>query len=342
MPARAAGDERELALERAEARRRARRALLRASPGAARLLTGIAFTLRSIRLTRPERTLPGPTSTNVRTPSRTSSRAAWVKRTGAVSWSTSSVPIRCAGSIRAVTVDMNGAVGSVNCTRSTAGRSRSAARATSGQWNAPETFSLTVRRAPSLLGAGAALLDGRVLARDDDLARAVVVRGPDAEDPAAEPLDDLVVEPEDRGHRAGPLRAASAIARPRSRTSAIASPTRHRAGGGQRGELADGVADDEVRLDPALRARRRAWRGSSPRAPAAGPRSRPAPRAASRSRAASGRARTPRSPPRTPPSPRARPRRSRGPCRPRASPGRGSRTRSCSSCAVRPPSTPSS
>ena len=73
-----------------------------------------------------------------------------VKRTGAVSWSTRSGPIRCADSTRAVTVDMNGDVGSWNLTFSIAGRSRSAARATSGEWNAPETLSFTARRAPSL------------------------------------------------------------------------------------------------------------------------------------------------------------------------------------------------
>ena len=71
-----------------------------------------------------------------------------MKRTGAVSCSTSSVPKRWAGSIFAVTVDMNGATGSLNFTFSSAGRKRSAAFATSGLWNAPETCSLTVRRAP--------------------------------------------------------------------------------------------------------------------------------------------------------------------------------------------------
>jgi hypothetical protein len=78
----------------------------------ARLLTEIAFTLLSMRLTRPESTLPGPTSTKVCTPSRISSVADCVKRTGAVSWSTSSAPKRWHGSIRAVTVDMKGAIGS--------------------------------------------------------------------------------------------------------------------------------------------------------------------------------------------------------------------------------------
>jgi hypothetical protein len=55
--------------------------------------------------------LPGPTSTNVVAPLRISSEAACVKRTGAVSWSTSRVAIFWAGSILAVTVDMNGVSG---------------------------------------------------------------------------------------------------------------------------------------------------------------------------------------------------------------------------------------
>ncbi len=114
------------------------------------LLTETALTLRSIRFTRPVSTLPGPTSTKVRTPPRMSSDADCVKRTGAVSWSTRSGAIRCADSSRAVTVDMNGATGSWKRTFSIAGRSRSAARATSGEWKAPETWSLTARRAPWL------------------------------------------------------------------------------------------------------------------------------------------------------------------------------------------------
>src|SRR5712692_9733685 len=135
-PARGAGDERELALQRAELTHRyvvESNSLIFSSE--VRSLTEIAFTLRSIRLTRPESTLLGPTSTKVRTPSLTSSDAACVKRTGAVSWSTSNGAMRCADSMRAVTVDMNGATGSSNFTRSIAGRNRSAARATSGEWN---------------------------------------------------------------------------------------------------------------------------------------------------------------------------------------------------------------
>src|SRR5581483_3397546 len=146
-PPRRSGDEGRPPLERAE-RHEASDSSTRSR--LARSLTEIARTDRSIRLTSPERTLPGPTSTNVVTPSRTSSRAACVNFTGAVSWSTSSAASRCAGSIFAVTVDMNGAIGSAKRTRSSAGRSRSAARATSGLWKAPETFSRIARRAPRL------------------------------------------------------------------------------------------------------------------------------------------------------------------------------------------------
>src|SRR4029077_6896923 len=154
-PARGAGDERELSLQRSETGKRthadASCSLIFSSVG--RSLTETALTLRSIRFSRPERTFPGPTSTNVRAPSLISSDAACVKRPGAVRWSTSSAPMRCASLNRAVTVDMNSASGSANLTRSIAGRNRSAARATSGEWNAPDTFSLTVRRAPSFSAA---------------------------------------------------------------------------------------------------------------------------------------------------------------------------------------------
>src|SRR5207248_4636111 len=100
-PARGAGDERELAFERAERPRTGAACHAVAIDSSifsseARSLTEIAFTLRSIRLTRPDRTFPGPTSTNVRTPSRTNSEAACVNRTGAVSWPTSNAPMRCA------------------------------------------------------------------------------------------------------------------------------------------------------------------------------------------------------------------------------------------------------
>src|SRR5262249_35658597 len=90
---RCARDEGALALEVCEAHGSESSSGSRSS--ASMLLTETALTLRSIRLTSPESTLPGPTSTKVRTPSRMSSVADCVKRTGAVSWSTRSGPIRC-------------------------------------------------------------------------------------------------------------------------------------------------------------------------------------------------------------------------------------------------------
>ena len=51
---------------------------------------------------------------------------------------------------------MNSATPSPMWTRSTAGRSRSAAFATSGEWNAPETRSLIARRAPSRVASSQA------------------------------------------------------------------------------------------------------------------------------------------------------------------------------------------
>ena len=100
------------------------------------------------------------------------------------------------------------------------------------------------------LRLGAALADRVVLARDHDLAGAVVVRRPDVRDLAAETLDDLVGEPEDRGHRARPL-----LRRLGHRDPAFGhEPDRvgraDRLGGAERGELADRVPDDEVGMDP--------------------------------------------------------------------------------------------
>ena len=79
-----ARDEGGSALERAERLRH------RASASCARSrlsseFTDIVLTPRSIRLTRPESTFPGPTSTNVVAPLRMSSVAACVNRTGPVS-----------------------------------------------------------------------------------------------------------------------------------------------------------------------------------------------------------------------------------------------------------------
>src|SRR5206468_6169491 len=87
---RAAGDERLLPLEGAELCHYLAESVSSSLSRAAGVLTEIVLTLRSIRLTSPERTLPGPTSTNVCTPSLASACAACVKRTGAVSCSTSS------------------------------------------------------------------------------------------------------------------------------------------------------------------------------------------------------------------------------------------------------------
>ena len=65
---------------------------------------------------------------------------------------------------------MNGDSGSLKFTRLDRGRSRSAARATSGEWNAPGHLQLDGAARPLLLRPLAALVDSVVLAGDDDLA----------------------------------------------------------------------------------------------------------------------------------------------------------------------------
>ena len=76
-----------------------------------------------------------------------------MKRTGAVSCSTRRAAIRCASSSFAVTVDMKGGAGFCQVAFASAGLRRSAARATSGLWNAPLTRSFTVFRAPRAAAA---------------------------------------------------------------------------------------------------------------------------------------------------------------------------------------------
>ena len=102
------------------------------------------------------------------------------------------------------------------------------------------------------LGLGAALLNCIVLAGDDDLAGAVVVRRPDAKDLPAQRLDGLVLEPEDRGHRAGVLAGGlghrqAALAHERDRLGRADRADRR-----ERRELADRMADDDVGLEPGL------------------------------------------------------------------------------------------
>src|ERR671914_268017 len=104
---------------------------------------------------------------------------------------------------------------------------------------------------PLSLGLDAALVDRRILAGDDDLAGRVVVRRPDTDDLAAERLDDGVVEAEDRGHRARALAGRLGHREPALAHQRDGVLRGHRLRGGECRELADRVADDVVRIDPA-------------------------------------------------------------------------------------------
>ena len=125
----------------------------------------------------------------------------------------------------------------------------------------------------------AAFLDRRGLSRDHQLSRAVVVRRPHAVDPAAELLDHLVLEPEDRGHRArdarappprSPGRARERARSPRESKSRVPLPARSiRRRSGRRRSRARSRA----------REGRPGSQGSWRRERAAAPRSRSAPRA---------------------------------------------------------------
>ena len=99
------------------------------------------------------------------------------------------------------------------------------------------------------LGSRTALVHRLALTGDDELARAVVVRRPHAADPAAQALHDVVVEPQDRRHR------ARVLARRLGHREAPLANERDRLGDADRrgrrqsGELADRVADHIVGLD---------------------------------------------------------------------------------------------
>jgi len=87
---------------------------------------------RSIRFTSPDSTPPGPTSTNVRTPSPTSACTDWVNRTGAVTCSISRPGTRSAVSSLLETVDMKRVFSSPKWAARRAGSSLWAASSTSG------------------------------------------------------------------------------------------------------------------------------------------------------------------------------------------------------------------
>src|SRR5690242_6597450 len=100
-------------------------------------------------------------------------------------------------------------------------------------------------------GLVTALLDRRVLTRDDDLTGAVVVGGPDPNDLPAELFDDRIVEPEDGRHRTGALPSGFRHREPTLTDKRQRLFGRKGIRGRERCELADRVPDHVVRLDPA-------------------------------------------------------------------------------------------
>ncbi len=107
-----------------------------------------------------------------------------------------------------------------------------------------------------LFGGRTGLVDRGILSGDDDLPRAVVVRGPHVEDAPADAFDDLVVEAEDRGHRARILASGLCHREPALTYEHNGLFDLERPGSRQGRELTDRVTDDEVRLDAACPHRR--------------------------------------------------------------------------------------
>ena len=124
-----------------------------------------------------------------------------------------------APSSRQVTVEKNGTCGSANVVASSTGASCSAASAVSGLWKPPDDLELDRAPCAGPLGGGDQRVDAIQRAAHDDLARAVVVRRPDALDAVAEPLDLGVVEADDGRHRARASRLPPLPWRGRARAS---------------------------------------------------------------------------------------------------------------------------
>jgi hypothetical protein len=102
------------------------------------------------------------------------------------------------------------------------------------------------------LRLAAALVHRWALAGDHDLPGAVVVRRPHVGDLGAERLDHLVGKAEDRGHRAGVLARGLGHRQAALTDEPDRIVVRECLRGGERGELADRVADDDVRLEAVL------------------------------------------------------------------------------------------
>ena len=294
-------------------------------------LTEIVFTPRSMRLTSPESTLPGPTSTNVVAPLLIELR----RGLGEPHRRRQLVDEECGELLRRLHLRRHGR----HERRQGLREPHSIERRPQPVGGAGDER--TVERARDLepdcsssaeaFRLGAALLYGVELAGDDDLPGAVVVRRPHPDDPPAELLDLLVRETEDRCHGSGPL-AGGLGHRQTTLAHERRSPRRSRASPQPRAPRTRRPSARRRRRGPVpARASRRGSRGSSRRARAAGPRCPRAPRAACRSRGARGPGPKPRSRAGRPRGPPETPRRCPGPSPSRGTPGRGSRMRPCSS-----------
>ena len=229
--ARGAGHQRDPALERgpsAPPRRRAeRRSVALERLGSLDVQHARALA-RSSGRARPAR-CPGPTSTKVVTPSRTSRSTDSCQRTGADTWRTS--PSRHAAPVahhRGVDVVHERRLAG----RGTAGprgpgpaAPAPAASARSGRARTPAAARPASR--PRLAQRSSARSTAPGVARDHDLARRVDVRGRRRPRPAAASRHAAStaasVEAEDRGHRARPTGTASCMYWPRRRTVRTAS-----------------------------------------------------------------------------------------------------------------------
>jgi len=217
--------------------------------------------------TRPLSTVPGPTSTNVVTPSRASRSTDSCQRTVPETWRTRpSRQDEASRTGRASTLLTSGTAGSRKESAASSGRSRSCAGFMSAQWKGAETGQPDRALRPRGLAALGGAVHRAGVPRDHDLARCVHVGRRDdfsLRRLPARGLDRRQVEAEDRGHGPDPdrHRLLHVLAPAPDRSQGVGQAERIR--GHERRVLAERVPGDPGRAARRGRraaARRRRWR----------------------------------------------------------------------------------
>ena len=165
-------------------------------------VTGTSVKIASTSLVR---TLPGPTSRNVRAPAAAIARISSTNATGLARWLASrsfAAPSSVGYSLAVVFANTGGPPWPLSAVPSSAARKGTAASATNAEWNAAATGS-RVAFTPASENARSGALDVRCGAGEDRLARGVAVRHDDVELFARDDRVDVRGRGERGEHRAG-------------------------------------------------------------------------------------------------------------------------------------------